>query len=258
MTTKRIDFSHYSTLHVGPVMDVELIDSCDWDKPDYFIIGAASNLLVTGRTKKLAKLSKDFDNIRIEGGKLVVGAATSSGKLLSFVRKHDIANLEFLSKLPGNVGGMVKMNAGLKAWEIFNHLLSVKTNRGEFQKAQIPHSYRHTDIEGVILEATFEIEPGFSEERFEMFMKMRENQPPQPSAGSCFKNPLPHYAAKLIEDAGLKGHRIGDMAFSARHANFLVNLGQGKAEDALALIELAKNEVLSRFNVQLEEEVIII
>lgn len=258
MSTKRIDFSHYSTLHVGPAMEVELIDSADWDKPDYFIIGAASNLLVTGETKKLAKLSKDFDYIRIEEDRLVVGAATSSGKLLSFVRKHDIANLEFLSKLPGNVGGMVKMNAGLKEWEIFNHLLSVKTNRGEFLKAEIPHSYRHTEIDGVILEATFEIEKGFSEERFKMFMKMRENQPQEPSAGSCFKNPLPHFAAKLIEESGLKGHRIGDMAFSAQHANFLVNLGNGKAEDALALIKMAKNEVLKRFNVQLEEEVIII
>lgn len=235
-----------------------MIDSPDWDKPGYFIIGAASNLLVTGRTKKLARLSKDFDYIRIEDGRLVVGAATSSGKLLSFVRKHDIANLEFLSKLPGNVGGMVKMNAGLKEWEIFNTLLSVKTNRGEFQKNEIPHGYRHTEIDGVILEAMFKIEPGFSEERFAMFMKMRENQPGEPSAGSCFKNPLPHFAAKLIEDAGLKGRRIGDMAFSAKHANFLVNLGEGKPADALALIELAKNEVLRRFGVQLEEEVIII
>ena len=150
------------------------------------------------------------------------------------------------------------MNAGLKEWEIFNPLLSVKTNRGQFPKAAIPHSYRHTQIDGVILEATFKIERGFSEERFEMFMKMRENQPPEPSAGSCFKNPLPHFAAKLIEDAGLKGHRIGNMAFSAKHANFLINLGGGKAEDALALIEQAKNEVLRRFGVQLEEEIIII
>lgn len=256
--TKSIDFSHFSTLRVGPVLEVELIDSPDWDKPDYFIIGAASNLLVTGRTAKLAKLSKTFDYIRLEGDRLIVGAATSSGKLLSFVRKHNIANLEFLSKLPGNVGGMIKMNAGLKEWEIFNHLLSVKTNRGEMTKAEIPHAYRHTEIEGVILEATFAVEEGFSEERFAMFMKMRDNQPPEPSAGSCFKNPLPHYAAKLIEDAGLKGCRVGDMAFSAKHANFLVNLGGGNAEDALALIKLAKNEVLRRFNVQLEEEVIII
>jgi len=256
--TRQIDFSHYSTLHVGPVLEVEIIDSPAWDKPGYFIIGAASNLLVTGQTTKLAKLSKDFDYIRIDDGRLVVGAATSSGKLLSFVRKHNIANLEFLSKLPGNVGGMVKMNAGLKEWEIFNHLISIKTNRGEFQKNEIPHRYRHTEIDGVIQEATFEIQTGFSEERFEMFMKMRENQPPEPSAGSCFKNPLPHFAAKLIEDAGLKGCRIGNMAFSAKHANFLVNLGGGTPEDALALIEKAKNEVLRRFNVQLEEEIIII
>lgn len=255
---KTIDFSHYSTLHVGPELEVELIDSPDWDKEGYFIIGAASNLLVTGREKKLAKLSKNFEYVRIENGNLVVGAATPSGKVLSFARKHDIAHFEFLSRLPGNMGGMVRMNAGLKEWEIFNHLLSIKTNRGIWAKAQIPHAYRHTEIDGVILEATFEIEQGFSPQRYEMFMQMRDNQPQEPSAGSCFKNPKPYFAAKLIEDAGLKGYRIGDMAFSDKHANFLVNLGHGTPKDALALIELAKNEVLKRFNVQLEEEIIII
>jgi UDP-N-acetylmuramate dehydrogenase len=256
--TKMIDFSRYSTIRVGPVMEVELIEDATWDKPDYFIIGAASNLLITGRTTKLAKLSKNFDYIRIEGERLVVGAATSSGKLLSFVHKHNIANLEFLSRLPGNIGGMVKMNAGLKEWEIFNSLLGIKTNRGEFAKSRIPHGYRYTNIEGVILEATFTMETGFSDARFKMFSAMRENQPGEPSAGSCFKNPKPHFAAKLIEEAGLKGHRIGGMAFSDKHANFLVNLGNGTATEALAIIELAKNEVLRRFNVQLEQEIIIL
>ena len=91
-----------------------------------------------------------------------------------------------------------------------------------------------------------------------MFMAMRENQPTEPSAGSCFKNPLPHFAAKLIQDSGLKGYRLGNMAFSEKHANFLVNLGGGTADEAEKLIKMAQNEVLKRFNVQLEPEVIIL
>ena len=149
---KRIDFSKYSTIRVGPEMEVEIIDSPEWDKPDYAIIGGASNIIVTGRVTKLAKLGKSFDYIRIEEGHLVVGGATSSGRILSFVKKHDIAHFEFLSKLPGLLGGIVKMNGGLKEWEIFNHLVSIRTNHGTFTKDQVPHSYRHTEIEGVILD----------------------------------------------------------------------------------------------------------
>jgi UDP-N-acetylmuramate dehydrogenase len=150
------------------------------------------------------------------------------------------------------------MNAGLKEFEIFNHLHSIITEKGEILKKDIPHGYRWTDFEGLVFEARFEIHNGFDEEKLEMFKKMRDNQPIDPSAGSCFVNPKGDAAGRLIEEAGLKGHRIGDMAFSEKHANFLVNLDKGTFDEALQLIHLAQKKVAERSGIELEPEIIII
>ena len=150
------------------------------------------------------------------------------------------------------------MNAGLKEWEIFENLICLTTNRGTFHKKQIPHSYRSTNIDGVILEVCFEIKSGFDQDMMDFFIKLRDNQPHEKSAGSCFKNPPDGFAGKLIEDAGLKGFQKGQMAFSQKHANFLVNLGGGTFEEAIWLIEHAKNTIFDKFGINLELEVKII
>ena len=170
----------------------------------------------------------------------------------------DIANFEFVSKLPGTLGGIIKMNAGLKEFEIFNNLISILTCKGEIAKEDIPHGYRFTAIEDVIFEAKFHIESGFSEEKMDFFKNMRSNQPKESSAGSCFKNPEGDYAGRLIEAVGLKGKRIGDMEFSSVHANFLVNHGDGKFEDAMELIELVEQKVKEEFAIELQREIIIV
>jgi len=92
----------------------------------------------------------------------------------------------------------------------------------------------------------------------EIFKNMRLNQPKEPSAGSCFKNPTGDYAGRLIEAAGLKGMRMGDMEFSNQHANFLINKGNGSYKDAIKLIELAENEVYEKFGIKLEREIIVV
>ena len=163
-----------------------------------------------------------------------------------------------MQKLPGTLGGMVAMNAGLKEWEIFNNLLAIRTEKGWITKDNIEHGYRFAKIDGVVYEATFACKNGFDENLLLMFKKMRDNQPKEPSAGSCFKNPVGHFAGKLIEDAGFKGKRVGNMMFSTIHANFLVNLGGGTYEEAIALITAVKEEVFKRFGIQLEEEIIIV
>ena len=206
----------------------------------------------------MALLGEKFDYIEQVDDKLIVGAATSSGKLLTYCRKNDIAHFELLAKLPGNMGGLVKMNAGLKEWEIFNYLYSIKTQDGEILKKDIPHSYRHTQIDGIIYEIIFMVEKGYDKELQKMFNTMRDNQPNLPSAGSCFKNPKDNSAGYLIEQVGLKGYQIGDMAFSSQHANFLVNLGEGTFDDATKLINLAKEKVKKQFNIELELEIEII
>jgi len=251
---KIIDFKKYTSINIGGKHSVKVINSVGEYK-NYTIIGRGNNLLLSNNPPKLAVLGEEFDYIIQKGDKLIVGAATSSGKLLTYTKKYDIANLEFLAKLPGTIGGLAKMNAGLKQWEMFNYIYSVQVDDKLYLKDEIPHTYRSTSIEGVIYEVVFNIEKGFSKENQDMFISMRDNQPRLPSAGSCFKNPKEHSAGYLIEKVALKGHTIGGMAFSSQHANFLVNMGGGTFDESMKLIKLAKERVKKEFDIDLELEI---
>lgn len=253
---RTIDFTRYSSIKIGPTVDVLVINEIG-DYSDYQIIGRANNLLVSNNHPKFAILGEEFDYIRQEGDLLYVGCSTTSGKLLTYTRKNDIANLEFLAKLPGNLGGLVKMNAGLKSWEVFNYIHSIKTKDGYIRKEDVNYSYRHTQLDTIVYEVVFHIEKGFCKEKLKEFNKMRDNQPHMPSAGSCFINPDGDYAGRLIEAVGLKGYQKGDMGFSIEHANFLVNHGNGTYEEAVYMIELAKNKIKEQFNIDIEQEIII-
>ena len=257
LNTKTIDFSKFSSMRIGPIVEVALIEN-DIVPEGHLIVGAANNVLISPTPPPLMILSKEYDFIRLEADGLHIGAATPGGRVVSFCKKNDIANFEYLSKLPGTLGGMLKMNAGLKEYEIFNHLIAIRTQSGWKQKSEIEYGYRKTSINEVVFEAVFEAEQGYSTERYDMFSQMRSNQPNDPSAGSCFKNPPRDYAWRLIEAVGLKGERIGAMAFSEVHANFLVNYGGGTYEDALYLIREAQTRVKAAFDIELQCEVVII
>lgn len=256
--TRSIDFSKYSSIKIGPVVDVEVIDDIKHISLDTIMIGGANNLLVSPTPPPLAILSKRFSTIMIEDDKLILGGSAMSGRIHSFCKKHDIKGFEYLSKLPGTLGGLIKMNAGMKEDEIFNTLIMIRTADGYIEKKDIKHGYRFADINTVVYEAVFEIEQGYFHEKVEAFAKMRTNQPSEPSAGSAFKNPEGDYAGRLIEGVGLKGVRAGDAMFSDVHANFLVNLGTASFEDALYLINLAKEKVLEKYGITLENEVQIV
>jgi UDP-N-acetylmuramate dehydrogenase len=256
--TKSINFSTYSSIKIGPILDVLLLDTIMPLPQDYKLIGGANNLLVSPTPPPLAMLDKSFDFIDLESTVLHIGGATPSGKILSFAKKHDLAGFELMQKLPGSLGGMVAMNAGLKTWEIFNDLIAIRTEKGWIKKESIEHGYRFARIEGIVYEATFACKSGFDTNLLAMFKKMRDNQPKEPSAGSCFKNPVGYFAGQLIEKAGFKGKQVGKMMFSNVHANFLVNLGGGTYEEAIELISSVKEEVLKQFGVKLEEEIIIL
>lgn len=277
MRTKTIDFSKFSSFKVGGSLHVEVLEELedfeyafpDWlsedsDKP--VLIGSCNNVLIGTKPPPLYILSKNYDYIKVENDVLKIGAATPSGKIFSFCKKQNIANFEFVAHLPGTLGGLVYMNAGLKEYEIFNHLLCISTcavrnegmplgRKGELQKQDIKFGYRTTNIDTSILEASFELSYGFDEKKVAMFKKMRENQPSTPSPGSCFKNPEGDYAGRLIEEVGLKGVMQGAICFSQSHANFLVNNGGGKFDDAIYLIQEAQKRVYEKFNIWLECEI---
>ena len=254
---KTINFKQFSSIKIGQENDVYIIED-DTYPNDHYLIGSANNVLIGTNPPPLMILSKAFDYIKIEDGFLIIGAATPSGKIVSFCKKNNIANFEFVSRLPGTLGGMLKMNAGLKEFEIFNHLISIKTKNGEIKKENIEYGYRFTSIKDVVFEAKFELQKGFNEELIELFKNMRSNQPKESSAGSCFKNPPGDYAGRLIEAVGLKGKRVGDMEFSSVHANFLVNHGNGTFDDAIKLIELVQTKVKKEFGIELQREIIIV
>ncbi len=258
MHSKIIDFSKYSSFKIGGSFEVALLDETLHNPNDYYLIGACNNILMGNNPPPLMMLSKKYDYIRIENNTLKIGAATPSGKVASFCKRNNIANFEFLSHLPGKLGGLVYMNAGLKEFENFNNLLNVTLLSGQREKEQIEFGYRFTNINEPILEAAFTLKYGFDAQKVDSFKKMRANQPSTPSAGSCFKNPPNDYAGRLIEAVGLKGIKKGDMCFSNQHANFLVNMGERKFEDALYLIREAQRRVKEEFGITLEEEIIIL
>jgi UDP-N-acetylmuramate dehydrogenase len=160
-----------------------------------------------------------------------------------------------MSKLPGQLGGLVAMNAGVKEYEIFDILHSVCIDGKWMEVTQLEYGYRYAKLGGIVTGARFEVNFGYNYKLEEMLNNLRANQPSTPSAGSAFKNPPNDSAGRLIDAIGLKGYRKGDMAWSEVHANFLVNLGNGKFEDAMFLLELAKKRVFEEFGITLQEEI---
>ena len=255
MFFKIIDFSKYSSIKVGQPTEVLMIEKGDIIPTDRYLIGGANNLLVSPTPPSLMMLSKDFAYITQNESILEIGAAMPTGRIVSYAKKHNIAGFEFCSKLPGTLGGMLAMNAGVKEYEIFNILHSIEIEGKWIEKKDIKYGYRFAKLSGIATAARFEVIQGFSQVLLDSLLSLRSNQPHNPSAGSAFKNPEGDYAGRLIEAVGLKGVRKGDMQWSDVHANFLVNLGNGNFEDAKYLLDLAKEKISKKFGITLLEEI---
>lgn len=255
MYLKTIDFSKFSSIKVGVPIEVLMIERNDEIPTDRMIIGHANNLLVSATPPPLMMLSKDFSFMELEEEYLTIGCATPTGKILSFAKKHDLAGFEFVAKLPGSLGGMVAMNAGVKAYEVFNILEAIKIDGIWVAKEEIEYGYRFAKLGGIATKVRFKVQKGFDKNLLQELKDVRANQPKTASAGSAFKNPKGDYAGRLIEAVGLKGVSQGAMQWSEVHANFLVNNGGGTFEEAKYLIDLAKEKIFEEFRVHLQEEV---
>jgi len=253
--TKIIDFSKYSSIKIGQPTEVLMIEKGDTIPADRYLVGGANNLLVSPNPPPLMMLSKDFAFIKEDKDMLVIGAAIPTGRIVSYCKKNDIGDFEFCAKLPGTLGGMLAMNAGVKSYEIFNILHSIEIDGHWVLKKDIPYGYRYANLGGIATAAKFQMTKDFSQNLLDELLAMRNNQPHEPSAGSAFKNPPNDYAGRLIEAVGLKGRKKGAMQWSEVHANFLVNLGDGTYEDAKYLLDLAKERVEAQFGITLQEEI---
>lgn len=256
-----IDFKRYSSVRIGPICELELLE--EEREFNGFIIGGANNLLISNKPKRLGILGKKFDFITVldknkEHMILEIGCATNAKTIHNFCKEHNLAGLEFLRKIPGLLGGLLKMNAGLKDENISKDLLTVSLAKKELKREQIAFDYRFCPIDEVMFKASFKLNFGFDSTKDELLKRARNNQPSGASFGSIFKNPSGDYAGRLIEAVGLKGYTKGDAMISAKHANFLINKKNASFEDAIFLIELAEKRVFEEFGIRLEREVIVI
>ena len=234
-----------------------------------FCLGAGTNLLISDRGMRglVVKLGDGFTKISINGAKVVAGGAAQFGMLVEIVVEHGLAGLEFGEGIPGTVGGGLVMNAGAFGGEMAKvvtlvHGVTVQGDARALTRDEVNFAYRRTDLPPrfVITRVDFELAQGDRETLrarvAELKAKRAARQPRDvPNAGSIFKNPPGNFAGRLLENAGLKGARLGGAAFSDQHANFIVNLGGARADEVRALMELARNKVKEAAGVWLEPEV---
>jgi len=251
-----IDFSKFSSIKIGPKKEVKIINEDNYNGE--FLIGRATNTLISPNADNLGILDDRYKFIKLEKGYLKVGAKIKNRVLYNFCKRHNIGGFEFLAKLPGTIGGSIKMNAGVKEEEISNNLVAIKTTKGWIEKKDINFSYRFSDINDPVFEAVFEIKRDYDPLLDLKLYNLRKNQPKDPSLGSVFKNPKGDYAGRLIEAVGMKGMKKGGVKVSEIHANFFVNTGGGSFDDMMFLINEAKKRVYENFGILLNEEIIII
>ncbi|RDU73447.1 UDP-N-acetylmuramate dehydrogenase [Helicobacter aurati] len=247
------------TLHVPLACSllnfVDLASCVRYKNDTLYVIGRANNLLVSPNVSNLAMLGESFNYISDIGEYIEMGASVNSLQAFLYFKKYDIRGLEFLKDLPGVVGALCNMNAGMKDYEIKDTLAQLNINGQWIDVEHLGLHYRGRDSKGIIFAARFHKQQGFRKALLHSFSAMRKFHPHKPSCGSCFKNPPNNYAGRLLESVGLKGFAIRDIAFSTSHANFLVNLGHANFDDAIALIGLAKERVYEHFGIMLECEV---
>lgn len=237
-------------------------------------IGRGSNLLVSdkGIEGAVIKLGAGLSNLTIEGTKITVGAGHSLISLSTMISKKGLSGLEFASGIPGSVGGAVYMNAGAHGSDISKiltkaHILFADGTIEWLSNVEMEFSYRTSVLQkkrpGIVLEAEFDLTEGDKASIVAQMLKnkdyRKETQPWNfPCAGSIFRNPLPNYAGKLIEEAGLKGFSIGGAKISEMHGNFIVNAGNATAKDVLDLIQYIKEKIDQLYSINIETEVEII
>lgn len=236
-------------------------------------VGGGSNLLVRdGGVRGLVVATRSLRRLeRLGPTSIEVEAGVSTGKLLAYATEAHLGGVEFLGGVPGSVGGGLIMNAGTYLGEFKDVTVSVTTVRiadGDLvvrPAGECGFAYRRSAIprDEIVVAARLELYPRPREEIEADVRALRERRHARepkgfPNAGSIFKNPPGLFAGKLIEECGLKGARVGGAQVSDKHANWILNVGEAKAADLLALIERVRATVLERSGVALELELQVI
>ena len=248
----------------------EIIHICRKEGIPWFVLGNGSNLLVSdqGYRGVVIQIYKNMNQITVEGTRIYAQA----GALLSAVSKKameaGLTGMEFASGIPGTLGGAAVMNAGAYGGEMKDILVSVTvlTDEGEqkvLKAEELSLGYRTSIIKErgyIVLDVVLQLQAGDQDairNRMEELKVQRVTKQPleYPSAGSTFKRPDGYFAGKLVQDAGLRGYRVGGAQVSEKHCGFVINTGDATASDVVRLIRNVQDIVWNKFEVRMEPEV---
>ncbi len=277
--------SSHTTMKIGGPADVfiepnsigslkKIIDIVKSHSVPFLVIGRGSNLLVSdkGIDGVVIKLGEKLSHLEIDGTSVTVGGGFSLITLANILSRKGLAGLEFAGGIPGSIGGATYMNAGAHGSDMSQIVIRAEVlfSDGTIEwltNEQLQFSYRTSILQkkrpGIVVTAELQLYADKREKIMAVLQKnkdYRKNTQPwnYPCAGSIFRNPLPLYAGKLIEEANLKGHKIGGAMISLEHANFIVNVGTATAQDVLDLIDYVKKKIYELHQVHIETEVEII
>ena len=252
-----------------PLDIIELSKFLQNNSKPILMVGLGSNLLVRDKGFDGVTIhTKNLKELNISDNFIESGAGTSLAKLSRFALANFKYGAEFLSAIPGSVGGALAMNAGAFGSEIWQYVVSVKTMSysGEIKDrkpSDFEITYRstiHKNSNEFFVSAVFNFNLKEQNDDVSELLKKRNSTQPigLPSCGSVFKNPKNHFAAKLIESSGLKGYCIGGACVSEKHANYIINQDNATAQDIENLIAHIQDVIKQQFDIELETEIIII
>ena len=238
-------------------------------KKKFYIVGNGSNTLFLNLKNTILISTKKMNSIEFDGEYVIAECGTALNVVMNKSLDKGLLGLEFLTGIPGTVGGALITNAGANGGEISDVLVSVffiKNGKEiEVKKEEIEFKYRTSSIKRneIITKAKFLLKKGDPDKarvQIKEYLNHRNNTQPVrwPSAGSVFKNPLPNYAGLIIENLGLKGLSVGDAQVSNVHSNYIINKNNASPENILSLINMVKDKVLKDTGIKLENEIRII
>jgi UDP-N-acetylmuramate dehydrogenase len=281
---EHVVMANYTTARVGGPADGLLVANTPDELADtaarlwaldvpFYLLGSGSNILVSDDGVHGVVILNRTRNIKIdmhhEPPTVLAESGANIGTVARQVALRGLSGLEWAATVPGTIGGAVYGNAGahgadMSACLVLADILHRESGRDSWPVEQLAYTYRSSVIkrqpgQTIVLAARIKLSqstPEAVKERMEKFSEQRRStQPPGASMGSMFKNPPGDYAGRLIEAAGLKGHRVGDAEISSVHANFFINHGAATASDIIGLIQTARESVLQQSGVALELEV---
>jgi UDP-N-acetylmuramate dehydrogenase len=279
-----VSLANYTTAHLGGPADALLIATSADDiaqlasslwklQAPFKILGVGSNVLISDRGYRGVVIINHAHNIRIhaQGERPTVWAESGAnmGTIARQVALRGLSGLEWAGIIPGSLGGAIYGNAGAHGGDMATslHLAEIlhrQLGRMTWTVDKLDYQYRSSRLKRqpddvVILAGELKVKKSTPEEvqaAMNVFnTRRRSTQPPGASLGSIFRNPPGDHAGRLLEAAGLKGHRIGNVEISPIHANFFINIGGAKAADYWALIQFARKKVADKFGVNLELEI---